>query len=359
MFEQLNQPGLFGITNSNRDFTKKEAWGKNQFNNAFPIALACFMFSQNIKPIYIRLEKRNIEHNYFAVDQVFQINPLEAQAFFAFEHSYHPYTELIIGKTPAIDVVISNLQNSQIINAFEIKLTAIPDNTTANLPDNLQGCEIVIRPDTIVYLALSIAKVFQQNPLALLDILDPVCARIGDWEDATSIQPMIPLFCELLYTIFDRYQAVQIPILLQPIWKTQGKLSILHENCLDLFVWSNFALAKVFLDASIKPSEKSITRPERTTVWLIKMLYDFAQNGKIDYKRTLDRITFNLKNDKAFAASGMVTRKYMNSPELQNPRIKRHSIKHIIINGGQRYLSPERRLDSAIVSTPGLFEEIL
>lgn len=359
MQDRLNQPGLFGIINSNRDFTKKEAWGKNQFNNAFPIALACFMFSQQIKPVYIRLDDQKITHNYIDTERIFQINPLNQQAFFAFEHSYHPYAELIIGKTPAIDVVISNLQDSQIISAFEIKLTAIPDNTTATLPDHLQGCEIVVRPDTIVYLALSIAKIFQQDPLVLFDILAPTCSKIVDWEDARIIQPIIPLFCELLYILFEHYQHAQIPILLQPIWKTQGKLSILHEQCLDLFVWSNFALTKVFLDSSIKPSEKTITRPERTTVWLIKMLYDFAQHGKIDYKRTLDRITFNLKNDKAFAASGMITRKYMSSPELHNPRIRRDWIKQIIINGGQHYLSPERRLDSAIVSTPGLFEDVL
>ena len=33
--------GLFGLTNSNRDFGKADAWGKNQFNSSFPAALSC------------------------------------------------------------------------------------------------------------------------------------------------------------------------------------------------------------------------------------------------------------------------------------------------------------------------------
>ncbi|MFW6359681.1 MAG: HindVP family restriction endonuclease, partial [Chroococcales cyanobacterium] len=38
-----HQPGLFGITHSNRDFSQKQSWGKNQFNNSFPVALASYM----------------------------------------------------------------------------------------------------------------------------------------------------------------------------------------------------------------------------------------------------------------------------------------------------------------------------
>ncbi|WP_242026087.1 HindVP family restriction endonuclease [Anabaena sp. FACHB-1391] len=36
------QVGLFGLTHSNRDFSQRESWGKNQFNNSFPASLACY-----------------------------------------------------------------------------------------------------------------------------------------------------------------------------------------------------------------------------------------------------------------------------------------------------------------------------
>lgn len=55
MPQQKLTPALFGINKSNRDFTQKDTWGKNQFNSSFPAALACYMASQNIVPIYLKL----------------------------------------------------------------------------------------------------------------------------------------------------------------------------------------------------------------------------------------------------------------------------------------------------------------
>ena len=87
------------------------------------------------------------------------------------------------------------------------------------------------------------------------------------------------------------------------------------------------------------------------------MLYDFASNGAIDFKEIIDRLTYNTKNDKAFAVSGAITNTYMRCPELTTPRIHKDAIKEIILGGGQNFLSPERRLDAAILNTPGLFDE--
>lgn len=45
----------------------------------------------------------------------------------------------------------------------------------------------------------------------------------------------------------------------------------------------------------------------------------------------------------------------MKSDELLKPRIKKEEIKNIILGGGHLLLSPERRFDAALVSTPDLF----
>jgi HindVP restriction endonuclease len=42
---------------------------------------------------------------------------------------------------------------------------------------------------------------------------------------------------------------------------------------------------------------------------------------------------------------------------LTIPRVNKNAIKEIILGGGQSYLSPERRLDAAILNTPGLFDD--
>ena len=85
------------------------------------------------------------------------------------------------------------------------------------------------------------------------------------------------------------------------------------------------------------------------------MLYDFAHNGRFNHAAIIDELSYNTKNDKAFAMSGTQTRRYMNCNELHNPRIRKEEIKYIILGGGQELLSPERRFDAIIHNSPELF----
>lgn len=55
-------PGLFGQRHSSRDYTKAECWGKNQFNSSFPASLVAYMYSKNIKPVYICTSSDNTIH---------------------------------------------------------------------------------------------------------------------------------------------------------------------------------------------------------------------------------------------------------------------------------------------------------
>ena len=86
------------------------------------------------------------------------------------------------------------------------------------------------------------------------------------------------------------------------------------------------------------------------------MLYDFSIYGQFDHAQTIDNLSFNTKNDKAFAVSGLVTHSYMNSNELHKPRVGKKEIKNIILGGGQNFLSPERRFDAIIFNSPELFK---
>jgi HindVP restriction endonuclease len=47
----------------------------------------------------------------------------------------------------------------------------------------------------------------------------------------------------------------------------------------------------------------------------------------------------------------------MNSPQLTQPRFKKEIVRDIILGGGQKFLSPERRLDAILVSSPDLFRD--
>jgi HindVP restriction endonuclease len=353
-------PALFGLENSNRDFTKKEFWGKNQFNNAFPAALACYMHSQNLEAVYLWLDSNlMVIQKTLAITTLLGLTPLSSGLYFNFEAVFTPYAPLSIGLLPRADLVTQDIsqQGNPCLKGLEVKLTALPDEQTFNTSDeSLYGCEIVTRPDTIVYLALSIATNFSSNieQAQLFNLLDPICGLVKDWTDPQEVFPLLTPIIKLLNDVLLIKPNQQKPLVIQPIWKTIGKTSILAEYCFDLFVWSDAAFTRLFVDAALR-DRKEITRFSRTVFWLVRMLYDYAKNGKFNQKLILDKMTFNTKNDKAFALGGRGTNKYMRGNNLTQPRLAKEVVKEIILGKGQGFLSPERRLDAAILSTPGLF----
>jgi type II restriction enzyme len=150
-------PGLFGLEKTNRDFTQRETWGKNQFNSSFPAALCCYLYSKNIEANYLCVSNGDFEPDFLSIEKVFGIKPSNKKAYFAFEAQHSPYQKYVVGALPRTDLVIQREDTGECLAGLEVKLTALPDNTTCELSNNLYGSEIVVRPDTIVYLACSIA----------------------------------------------------------------------------------------------------------------------------------------------------------------------------------------------------------
>jgi len=350
--------GLFGVTYSNRDFTQADTWGKNQFNSSFPAGLTNFLSSKGLDNVYLYLDKElKVKHGKISTEQLFGIKPNSDDLFFSFESPYTPYQQLVIGSLPRVDLVTQLRSNGQCLRPIEVKLTALPDNSTCNLSEEYYGCEIVIRPDTIVYLACSIVENFKDNKKGLATLIGKKFDKITDWTDGASVWPFITEMISAIDTIVLSVIEKQEPILMQPIWKTNVKSPKLADNCLDVFVWSNFAFTQLFVDVArgeLSEANK-ITRQIRTIIWLFKMLYDFANQGQINHHKIIDELSYNTKNDKAFAVSGRVTHHYMTCPELTKPRIEQKEIKKIILGGGQNLLSPERRFDAIIYNSPELF----
>lgn len=357
MEKRKNNPSLFGLDKSNKDFSLEASWGKNQFNSSFPASLACYMDHVKINPIYLKLNRKlEVEHDNITVKGIFNISPKSPDIYFAFEESYTSYSPFITGRLPRIDLVIMNSSTKKCQRGIEIKVTALPDHQTCDLEENRYGSEIVVRPDSIVYLALSIAIAYQDNKSKLYSILKAACNDKMDWEDIKTIKSSLSGLIGVLDAVLLNKIENQTPFMLQPIWKTKGKTLRLTDNCFDIFMWSDFAFTRLFVDCA-KEHKKSnnITRHARTVVWLVKMLYDFSIKGKINNQYVIDNLTYNTKNDKAFACGGTTTHPYMECPELTKPRVKKVALRNIILDGGEKYLSPERRLDAAILSTTDIF----
>lgn len=348
-------PGLFGIQYSNRDYSQPETWGKNQFNSSFPAALACYLHSRGLQAVYIKADARlSSVIDRIGIDEVFGIDPMSVRTYYAFESPFLPYQRYVVGNIPRNDLVIMDRETSTCLSSLEIKLTALPDNSTCLLTENLYGSELVIRPDTIIYLACSIIKKFDSR-VELLDMLDLVGSYITDWTQADHVIPYLSQMRWVIQRIVEQKNHLQAPVILQPIWKTEGKSPRLARNCLDVFVWSDFGMLNLFLP---DPDEhfQSISRHTRSMVWLFKMLYDYSRQGHFNGQRIIDELSYNTKNDKAFSTNGKRTHSLMTCPELTRPRITQDAIKEIILGGGQNLLSPERRFDAIIYNSPDLFD---
>ncbi len=357
MIEKV-KPGLFGITHSSRDFSLKNTWGKNQFNSSFPASLAAFISKQGLENIYLTLdEKCKVVHNKISTAKLFGIDPSSDNLYYSFESSYAPYQQLVVGNIEGVDLVTQTRDDYKCLKGIEIKLTALPDNSTCNLTEDRYGCEIVVRPPTILYLGCSIAIYYKDKQQELKSIIGNEFDKITDWKEPINVIPFIPKMLEVIDKIALKNLACQDPLVMQPIWKTVGKSPKLADNCLDVFIWSNLAFAQLFIDVARKEmQDRKMTRQIRTFVWLFKIIYDFSRDNHFNFNQIKDELSYNLLNDKAFAVSGMVSYPYMKCQELTKPRITKEQIREIILGGGQHLLSPERRFDAIIVNSPEIFE---
>lgn len=346
-------PRLYGLVNTSRDFSRRNAWGKNQFNSSFPAALCCYLHAKKLNANYLAMQNGRFVQTKIPIPDIFQIAPDDPDIFFAFESIHSPYQKYVIGTLPRVDLVIQAQSTGRCLSGLEIKLTALPDNTTYDLDQSRYGCEIVVRPDSIVYLACSIAAGLNTNlSNTIVDL------PISDWSDAHQVLPYIPTIIDSIHKVAVALESNQTPFIIQPIWKTIGKSPLLAEQCFDVFAWSDAGFAHFIAEISNRnPNATRINRQTRTAIWLYKMLLDVAQNGQFDHAQIIDVLSYNTKNDKAFASAGNITNRFMSCPRLVTPAISKDEIKQIILGGGQNLLSPERRLDAILVNSPDLFSE--
>jgi len=355
-----NTRGLFGLENSNLDFTKKGAggWGKNKFNNAFPIALLSYIYDLGKDvPLISAGSSGNvaeIRRSRIGVPAVFGTEP--SNSYFEFEGVFSPFEEFVAGTPNKSDVVIHSRGGSP-VRALEIKLTVVPDQTTLSSPRAAQASEFVTRPLMVELLATNICRAFTANGRPRLN--DLLLSELGnpnnwDWRSENEMFGRLRLIRKALEAVIVNSSDQQTPMVLQPIWRTIGDTMQLDENCFDAFVWTDYGLALLYLQSVIANIGKQtrnkslISRETRSAIWLVKMLWDYSTAGQLTMSEVVKAIAYGHQQDKAGAFSGKVMLDYMKGPELSNPRITRSELPAIILNSGEEFLSPERRLDATL-----------
>lgn len=347
--------GLFGQKYASRDYTKAKYWGKNQFNSSFPASLVAYMSSKGIKSVYLKTDKaNNLYHDYISGAELFHIDPLSDQAFYNFEAGYSAYEKFYTGDREKIDLVMMNRTTGENLCGLEVKLTALPDNTTKKFNEDKYSCEIVMRPPTICFLACSICAHYENNKEHLRKLIAGI-PKIAHWETPEEVAPHYRAIEKVVLAVASDMSDKQTPLILQPVWKTVKDKMQLADDCLDVFVWSNLAVLQMCIKGE-ENSNTEISRFQRTIVWIYKMLFDFCAYDTFDYVEIIKNHSYGNANDKAFAVSGIQTHKFLACDELTHPRIKKDEIKNIILGGGQNMLSPERRFDAVLFYSPEIFE---
>lgn len=327
-------PGLFGQKHSSRDYTKADSWGKNQFNSSFPASLVAYMYSKGIKPIYIKTNNRNnIVHDAIDSIDLFGIDPLSDNAYYNYEAGFAPYEVFYQGERENIDLVMLNSSNNKVLSGLEVKLTALPDNTTKSLPESEWGTEIVMRPSTICFLVCSICENYNNSKgkERLRTMLRSV-PQINHWEEINEVLPHYTQILDSVLTVSSDMCGKQKPLIIQPIWKTEGNKMRLKDDCLDVFVWSNLAIIQMCCTEDATNLQR-INRFHRTIIWIYKMLLDYVTYDTFDYKRIIRLQSYNLANDKAFALPGTKAQAFLKGEVVAKPRISKFEIKNIILGG--------------------------
>jgi hypothetical protein len=260
------------------------------------------------------------------------------------------------GEREKIDLVMMDNNTMNVLSGLEIKLTALPDNTTKSLPESEWGTEIVMRPPTICFLVCSICANYKnvKDKEKLRQMLRSV-PQINHWEEINEVLPNYPKILDAVLTVSSDMYKKQKSLIIQPVWKTEGNKMRLKDDCLDVFVWSNLSVIQMCCTEDAADICR-LNRFHRTIIWIYKMLLDYVTYDTFDYKRIIRLQSYNLANDKAFALPGTKSHVFLNCPELVKPRISKYEIKNIILGGGQDLLSPERRFDAVLVNSSDIFD---
>lgn len=359
MSENTTQPGLFGQKYSSRDYTRENAWGKNQFNSSFPASLVAYMGASGKKPVLVCANAKNsIVHKKISAAELLGLDPCGEEAYYDYEANFYPYEKYYTAEIKEkTDLVLINRTSQAPVSGFEVKLTTLPDTTTAKEAEEDWGSEIVVRSPTILFLACSICTAYDTpgRKKRLHDILNTIGVEIKDWGSIRDVAPHYDAIEQAVLRVSKDMTRRQTPLIIQPVWKTNSTLTDLADNCLDVFVWTNLAVIQMCLRERAAKSD-DISRNQRTIIWLYKMLWDFTLYGRFNYTDIVNELAYNCKTDKAFAISGRLTNPMLRCQELISPRVTKQEIKNIILGEGWKFLRPERRFDAFLVSHPELFE---
>ncbi len=343
------ESGLFGIYHSNRK--AEEHWGKNCFNSSFPTALACYMIEKDIPAVYVKttLDQGIVKVvcSEISMRDVFMSSMGRTDNLeFDFESTFDPYQQYSFDQIDGIDLVIKNIEGEFLI-PLEVKLTVLPTSQTSSYPEDKWGSELVVRSATTSYCALGMYDAIQDKSKDVREIFEEACSSIQMWDNDYEMTHKIPSICNALDSFQTEYSNRQKPLLMQTLWKTQGKSPYLADQAFDVIIWSDYAFSRLFIDSSYG-TETTMSRPMRATARLARCLWELSKSQKIRIMEIYRQMAFGNQTDKEFAINGTKWRSYVTSDRVTTPIMNKNIVDEVIAPDRIQLLSPERRFDQTL-----------
>ena len=334
--------GLFGIVHSNREDDKH--WTKNCFNSSFPTALACYMMEHNMPAIYAKLavvdNELKVVCEEISINELFNCGTMHPQDLdFHFESKFNPYQAYCIDQIDPIDLVVKDTSGN-FLAPVEVKLTVLPTSATADKPESEWASEIVVRTATTSYLALGVWDAVKDHRDRIRDIFG-----IGSWTNDYEMAHKTANLRDALNVFEREFIDYQRPLVMQPIWKTQGQTPLLCDEAFDIVVWSNLAFSRLFIENEIK---ETMSRPMRATARMARCIWELSRSGRVRMEDIYRQMTFGQQNDKEANPAGKGWRKYISTDRVLHPIVPKTAIREILAPNYTEMLKPERRLDQTL-----------
>ena len=325
---------LYGIAHSNRNFKDPFYWGKNQFNSSFPIALCCYMRDCGKNALGIQMGKDlSTSIKELSFNKVFGTTLPNDKIYFRFESMFEPFKPLVEDSLEKIDVVVVNAETKEEIRPLEIKLTTLPDDGTSSFPESKYGSEIVVRSPTMRYVALSMIASNKDKLKQIKAIFNKACKKVDNWENIAEMKSRQADIFEALKKFLSDFCHTQRPLLIQPIWKTIGKKPQLADNCLDVFVWTDFALTRLILDSLDTMDEYAISVSQREALRLARFLYVSSCDTNVYDGPIYNGMTYDIKDweEQDYILGGAGHEVFAAMRNARVPVVKRNELSKIVL----------------------------
>lgn len=339
-------PTFHGIAQSNRP--ANELWGRDLFQKALGIALVNRMGDAGTPLNYVVTDRGSTCHvEHMPVPRLYGGHrPPFDDIRFDFTVPYGPFESMAAG-VPDSDLVAFGPDGEDLCR-LDIMASVMPDAATKDLPVRRWGPEITVRTPIFENLALSIAQSVSHHRDEALRILDKASPEIVDWTDWDAVSDHVEDMTGALDTLESSFSDCQTPFLLQYLWMTEDDGPLLADDAMDAFVWSDFALSRLFLDSDRGTSDGSATRPRRCAVRLFRIVHEALQGMNPDLDSTIAETGYGISAGKEFMVNGKVSSRVMSCDRLLRPAMSAGEVKNLASRGFERMIAPERKLEVSI-----------